>query len=313
LCLFSVLLLMKSKLKKILAKKLRHAKNYAKVVDRDGKLQIEGLGAWHSYWRDPYHLLLTVPWIGFAAIISGSYITVNVIFAFLYLAGGDCLEGAQPGSFLDAFFFSVHTLASIGYGVISPKTHYANVIVTLEAITSLLAIAVVTGLAFARFSKPIARVIFSDVITIAPHNGVPTLMFRAANKRRNLILEAKIIVDFSIDEYTVEGEFFRRIYELKLLRSRTSSFNLAWTVMHSIDEASPLYQVTPELLNNSRASIIVSLTGTDETVAYTINARHIYSAKEILWDYRFVDMLCTDTNGDRILDYRNFHNVAPLD
>jgi inward rectifier potassium channel len=304
---------MRFRIKKILKKRLLHDKNYAKIVDRDGKLQIEGLGAWYSYWQDPYHLLLTIPWLGFAAIVSGSYLIVNVIFACLYLAGGDCLNGAKPGSFLDAFFFSVHTLGSIGYGVISPKNHYANVIVTLEAITSLLAIAVVTGLAFARFSKPTDRVIFSDVVTIAPHNGIPTLSFRAANKRRNLILEARVIVDFAIDEYTLEGEFFRRLYELKLLRHRTSSFNLAWTVMHQIDENSPLYNFTPELLTNGRASIIVSLTGTDETVAYTINVRHIYSAREILWDYRFLDMLCTDTNGDRILDYRNFHSVAPID
>lgn len=304
---------MKFRLKKILEKRLKYPKNYAKIVDRDGRLQVEGLGAWYSYWRDPYHLLLTVPWIGFAAIVSVSYIIVNVIFAFLYLAGGDCLEGAQPGSFLDAFFFSVQTLASIGYGVISPKTDYANIIVTLEAITSLLAIAVVTGLAFARFSKPTARVIFSDVVTISPHNGIPTLIFRAANKRRNLILEARVIVDFSIDEYTLEGEFIRRFYELKLVRNRTSSFNLAWTIMHQIDENSPLYQVTPESLINGRASVIVSLTGTDETVAYTINVRHIYSAGEVLWDYRFLDMLATDTNGDRVLDYRNFHSVAPID
>jgi inward rectifier potassium channel len=304
---------MNLRLKKILTNKVYRPKHYAKITNRNGKLEVEGLGAWHSYWRDPYHLMLTVPWIGFAAIVSVGYILVNVIFALLYLAGGDCLEGAKPGSFLDAFFFSVQTLASIGYGVISPKTLYANIIVTLEAIASLLAIAVVTGLAFARFSKPTARVIFSDVAVITPHNGVPTLTFRAANKRSNFILEARVIVDFLIDEVTKEGEFFRRFYELKLLRQRTSSFNLAWTIMHPIDESSPLYQMTPEMLINGRALIVVSLVGTDETVAYTINARHNYSAQEILWNYRFANMITTKPNGDGCLDYRQFHSVEPID
>ena len=302
---------MKFKLQKI--KKIYRPKHYAKIINREGKLEVDGLGAWHSYLRDPYHLMLTIPWTGFTVVVSVGYIVINVIFALLYLAGGDCLEGAKPGSFLDAFFFSVQTLGSIGYGVISPKTFYANIIVTFEAIASLLAIAVVTGLAFARFSKPSARVIFSDVAVITPHNGVPTLAFRAANKRRNLILEARITVDFSIDQVTKEGEFIRRLYELQLLRQRTSSFNLAWTVMHPIDESSPLYGLTPEVLLDGRAAIIVSLVGIDETVAYTIHARHNYSAQEILWNYRFADMLTTEPNGDRYLNYKYFHSVVSIE
>jgi inward rectifier potassium channel len=298
---------------KIRLKKIYRPKHYAKITNREGKLEVEGLDAWYSFWRDPYHLLLIIPWVGFAALVSVGYIVVNIIFALLYLAGGDCLEGAEPGSFLDAFFFSVQTLASIGYGAITPKTTYANIIVTLEAIASLLAIAVVTGLAFARFSKPTARVIFSDVAVVAPYNGVPTLMFRAANKRRNYILEAQVIVDFALDETTKEGELFRRFYELKLKRQRTSSFNLAWTIVHPIDENSPLYGVTPEMLSKDRALIIISLIGTDATVAYTINARHQYSAREILWNYRFADMLTTKPNGDRYLDYRYFHSVVPIE
>jgi inward rectifier potassium channel len=304
---------MKLRLQKILKQKIVSPKHYAKVINREGKLEVDGLGAWYSYLRDPYHLMLTIPWTGFAAIVSLGYIFVNIIFALLYLAGGDCLEGAKPGSFLDAFFFSVQTLASIGYGAIAPKTTYANIIVTLEAIASLLAIAVVTGLAFARFSKPIARVIFSDVAVIAPYNGIPALTFRAANKRRNFILEARVTVDLSIDEVTKEGEFIRRLYELQLLRQRTSSFNLAWTIRHAIDESSPLYGFTPEMLVDGRAAIIVSLVGIDETVAYTIHARQNYSVREILWNYRFADMLTTKPNGDRYLDYRSFHCVLPIE
>jgi inward rectifier potassium channel len=302
---------MKFKLQKI--KKFYRPKKYVKIINREGKFEVDGLRAWHSYLRDPYHLMLTIPWTGFAGIVSVGYLVINVIFALLYLAGGDCLEGAKPGSFFDAFFFSVQTLGSIGYGVISPKTFYANIMVTLEAIASVLVIAVVTGLTFARFSKPNARVIFSDVAVVAPYNGIPTLTFRAANKRRNFIVEARITVDFSIDEVSKEGESTRRFYELPLLRQRTSSFNLAWTVRHPIDENSPLYGFTPEMLLDGRAIIIVSLVGIDETVAYTINARHNYSVKEIMWNYRFADMLTTDVNGDRYLNYQHFHSAIVIE
>ena len=257
--------------------------------------------------------MLTITWSGFALIVSMVYIIINATFALLYLAGGDCLAGAKPGSFFDAFFFSVQTLGSIGYDVISATTFYANAIVTLEAITSLLAIAVVTGLAFARFSKPNARVIFSNVTVISPYNGIPTLMFRIANERRNLILEARITVDFSIDQVTKEGEFVRCFHELTLLRQRTSSFNLAWTVRHVIDESSPLYGLTPETLIAGNAAVIVSLAGIDETVSYTINARQSYSAREILWNYRFADMVELLPNGDRFLDYQYFHTVLPIE
>ncbi len=286
---------------------------YAKVTNRDGKLELDSLDKWYSYLHDPYHLMLTVSWLGFALIISAGYILINVVFALLYLAGGDCLTGAKPGSFLDAFFFSVQTLASIGYGVISPKTVYANAIVTLEAIISLLAIALVTGLAFARFTKPRAKVIFSDNIVIATYNGIPALIFRAANKRRNQIAEARVTVDLAIDEVSKEGEVLRRFYELPLLRKRTSSFNLAWTIRHVIDENSLLYGLTSDAMIAANAAIVVSLTGIDETVSYTINARHSYSAREILWNHRFVDMLTVETNGDRYLDYQYFHSVMPIE
>jgi inward rectifier potassium channel len=286
---------------------------FVKVINRDGKLEIDSLGGWWAYLRDPYHLLLTISWSGFALMVSVGYIVINVIFALLYLAGGDCLAGAKPGSFLDSFFFSVQTLASIGYGVISPKTLYANLIVTLEAITSLLVIALVTGLSFARFAKPNAKVIFSKNAVISPHNGIQALTFRAANERRNLILEARITVDFAIDEVSKEGEVLRRFYELTLLRQRTSSFNLAWTVRHMIDERSPLFGLTEDRMVSGNALIIVSLVGIDETVAYTLHARQNYSAREILWNHHFADMLTVEPNGDRYLDYQYFDSVVPID
>jgi inward rectifier potassium channel len=296
-----------------LLKPRRLARTVRRIENRDGKFNIVGLDVWYLYWRDPYHLALTIPWLGFMGLVSIAYILINVVFALLYLAGGDCIVGADPGDFWDAFFFSVQTLASIGYGVMSPSTFYANAIVTLESIISLLAIAVVTGLAFARFAKPTARIVFSQAAVIDQFNGVPTLMFRAANKRHNQIVEAQMNVYLLRDEKSLEGTFLRRFYELKLVRHRTPSFTLTWTVMHPIDEDSPFYGQTPESLAKMKAQLIVSLSGTDETVAYTIHARHIFAHSDILWAHRFTDIVYKSPNGDRYLDYTNFHQALPLE
>jgi inward rectifier potassium channel len=267
------------------------------------------MGKWYHHWQDPYHLFLTIPWIGFMGIVSAAYLSLNALFALAYLAGGDCLDGAKSGDFSDAFFFSVQTLASIGYGAIHPKTFYANSIVTIEAIASLLLIAVVTGLAFARFSRPIAKVLFSEFIIVTTHNRQPTLMFRVANERHNFILEATAQIYLIIDEMTAEGEFMRRIHELKLLRQRTPSLILTWTIMHPIDPDSPLYGLTASDLAQRHANLSVLIGGVDETVAYTITARHNYATEEILFDYRFEDIIHNADNGDRLFDYSRFHQV----
>lgn len=194
-----------------------------------------------------------------------------------------------------------------------PQTIYANVIVTIEAMMGLVGIAVMTGLAFARFSRPTARVIFSRVAVIAPHNGVPTLMFRTGNRRRNQILEAQLRVYLMRDEVTTEGKFIRRLHELNLLRSQTPSFTLSWTAMHSIDESSPLYGMTPESLVATRSTIVVSLSGIDETVIQVIHARQTYAAHEILWNNQFVDIFYDTSDGHRYIDYNYFHEVVSIE
>jgi inward rectifier potassium channel len=289
--------------------KFRRRHRTVRIENQDGRLVIHGMGKWYHHWRDPYHLMLTIPWIGFVGVVSAAYLSLNTLFALAYVAGGDCLNGARPGNFSDAFFFSVQTLASIGYGAISPKTFYANSIVTIEAIASLLLIAVVTGLAFARFSRPLARVLFSEFILVGNYNRQPTLMFRVANERHNFILEATAQIYLILDEVTAEGEFMRRIHELKLLRQRTPSLILTWTLMHSIDPDSPLYGLTPADLERRSANISVLISGVDETVAYTITARHNYASKDILFDYQFEDIILRSDNGDRHFDYSRFHQV----
>ncbi len=293
-------------------KKRRTSATKVHFVKRNGRLNIEGLGAWYNYWNDPYHLLLTISWAGFLTLICVGYIFANALFALAYLAGGDGIENARPGNFLDAFFFSIQTMASIGYGAMYPKTTSANLLVTLESLVGLFGVTMATGLMFARFSRPTARVVFSRVAVIVPYEGVPTLMFRTANQRRNLILEASLRVSLARDEITAEGDFMRRIYDLKLLRSQNPSFSLSWTAIHPIDEFSPLYGVKPESLFEDETTILITLIGIDETVGQNIYAHHTFASQDILWNMRFVDILVWEPNGDRYIDYSHFHDVKPI-
>lgn len=289
-------------------------RHQTRLVGQNGQfnLNIVRLGSSPLGFSDLYHQLLTLSWCGFFCRIALLYVISNALFALVYLAGGDCIANAQSGNFKDAFFFSVQTMATIGYGAMYPRTSYANIVVAVEALFGLLGVAMITGLAFARFSRPTARVLFSSVAVIAPQNGVPTLMYRTANQRYNQILEAQQRLTLLRDEFTAEGQFMRRFYDLNLVRSRTPIFALTWTVMHVIDESSPLYGLTAEDLVNHQIEILVTMTGIDETVSQTIHARHSYVAGEILWNMRFVDILSKSPDGGRAVDYNRFHDVIHL-
>ena len=279
---------------------------------RHGRLEIPNIDVWYTHWREPYYLLLTVPWWGFFVLAIVAYIAANAIFAIGYLLGGDCIANANPGSFSDAFFFSVQTLASIGYGAMYPTTTYANVLVTVEAFAGTVGIALVTGLAFTKFSQPTAKVMFSKVATVSNHNGIPTLMIRAANKRLNQIIEAEVRLYLMQDEVSAEGIFMRRFYLLKLLRNQTPKFALSWTVMHPIDRDSPLWGATSESLAQTRATIVVSFTGIDETVSQVLHAFYQYGANDILWQHRFADIIHPTSDENFYVDYSNFHNAFPI-
>ncbi|HIK43467.1 MAG TPA: ATP-sensitive inward rectifier potassium channel 10 [Leptolyngbyaceae cyanobacterium M65_K2018_010] len=288
-------------------------RNSQRIIDRDGGYpQVVRLGELPSPWQDLYHRLLTLSWPGFIALLALAYLAINALFALAYLARDGAIANARPGSFLDALYFSVQTMASIGYGAMYPQTHYANWLVILEAFIGLMLLAMATGLCFARFSLPTARIIFSHYALVAPWNNQPTLMFRTANRRRNRILEARLWVTLVRDEITAEGEFFRRFYDLPMVRAQTPLFALSWTAMHPIDEHSPLYGETPASLAATHAEIIVILTGLDETLSQTIHARHSFVADEILWGYQFLDILGQTSDGRRSIDFRNFHRVKSV-
>lgn len=270
------------------------------------------VGARRSGAADLYHRLLTIPWPGFFAVIAVVYVLFNIVFGTLYLLQAGAVANAHPGSFADAFFFSVQTMATIGYGDMHPATLYANLLVSGEVLLGMTGLALATGLMFARFSRPTARVIFSRKAVIAPYNGVPTLMFRAANQRRNQILEAQVTVAVLRNETTAEREVMRRFYDLALARSRTPMFSLTWTVMHVLDEKSPFYRCTPQSLDTSEAEIVITLIGIDETFAQTIHARHSYGAADIVWNHRFADILTKLEDGTRVIDYRRFDDLIPI-
>ena len=255
---------------------------------------------------------MRLPWWSF--LLGGLllYVVANAAFALLYLAQPGAIARARPGSFWDAFFFSVQTIATLGYGVMAPATFYANIIVTIETAAGLMFLALATGLVFARFSRPTARVLFSRVAVIGPYNGVPTLSFRLANQRGNQILEAEVAVVVLRDERTTEGVLIRRFYDLKLARTRTPVFALTFSVMHEIDRDSPLHGATAASLAATNTELIVTASGLDETIAQRVYARTSYLPHEILWGHRFVDVIGWTDDGCRVIDYRRFHDTVPL-
>jgi inward rectifier potassium channel len=284
-----------------------------RILDRDGRINIVRTGAPNSFVGDLYHFLLIASWLRLLALFVLSYLAANAVFAGLYVLGGDSIEGARPGSFADAFFFSVQTMATIGYGKMVPRTLWAHTLVTVESFVGLMGLALATGMIFAKFSRPTARVLFSRHAVITTRDGVPCLMFRMANQRGNQIVEARIHVVLARNETTLEGESLRRLYDLEMMRAQNALFALSWTAIHPLIEDSPLHRATPESLAADEAEIIVSLTGLDETFSQTVHARHSYVADEIAWGARFVDILSRTPDGRRRVDYTRFHDVIRAD
>jgi len=259
--------------------------------------------------RDVYHWLLTTSWPQFGAIGLGVYLGLNTLFALLFLLDPNGIDHARPGSFADAFFFSVQTIGTIGYGVLAPKDVYANAVMTAENFVGLTFVAVATGVIFARVSRPTARVVFSKNALIVRYEGQKTLMLRAANERANQILEAEVTLTVTKQKRTAEGHMMRRFEDLKVTRARSPLFALTWAIMHVIDEDSPLYGETLETMDEEGLQIIVILSGIDETFAQRIHARYAYLPEDILWDKRFADVIIYDEDGRRIIDYGRFHDV----
>lgn len=283
-----------------------------RVFHRDGTIDIVRKGWKVSRQRDLYHWFLSLRLWSLVGLCAGAYLLLNSFFALLYLLDSEGVANARTGSFADAFFFSVQTMATIGYGSMYPKSVFANLVVTVETVVGLLSFALITGLLFSRFSRPTARVLFSNVAVVSPYNGVPTLMFRVANERRNQLLQAEISVTLLRTERTAEGVEVRRQHDLKLVRDHSAFFSLSWTIMHPIDESSPLWGQTPESLAAGEVELAILLTGTDETFNQMVHGRFAYAAAEIQWNRRLADIIHRTPDGQRIVDYTRFHDTVAL-
>ena len=281
-----------------------------RLVRNDGRIDATILGIRRRPLRDIYFGLLSASWSRLLVTVAIAYVCLNAIFATIYLFTGG-IEGAAPGSFPDAFFFSVQTMATIGYGVMHPKTPLANVLVTLEALIGLLGLALVSGVMFAKFSRPYGQLLFSRVAVISMREGVPCLMFRVANERINHVAEATMRVALVRNERTSEGEGVRRWHDLPLQRNHSPIFALTWTVIVPIDETSILRGASPESLQRDQSELIINLSGMDSTLAASIHARHGYVASEILFGARFADILGFEPSGRRVVDFQRFHDTVP--
>jgi inward rectifier potassium channel len=292
---------------------LKNKKIKSLPVKKKGNKFVE-IGEIFFDWDDIYHFLLTITWWQFITLITSFYFIINFVFACAYLLQDNAINNARSGYLIDAFAFSVQTMATIGYGAMYPQTAYAHLLVSIEVLIGLLLIAMATSLMFARFSRPTAKMIFSNVAVICPYNGIPTLMFRVANLRNNWVAEAQVRVSLLLpEETTSEGHTMRPLQDLVLVRNHSPFLTLAWVIMHPIDENSPLFGLNQDALLKNDYRLFISLTGLDNTVSQDIHSLHAYLPEDILWNHRFVDIVKVRVNGSYYIEDHKFHDVISCD
>lgn len=288
-----------------------------RLLNRDGTFNVrrEGLGYWEAL--SAYHYFLTISWPKFLGYVAGTYVVLNALFAAAFVAlGTGALTGFGNESsmerFISAFFFSVDSMATIGYGNVVPVTFAANALVAFESLVGLLGFAIIAGIMFARFARPRAEIAFSEVAVIAPYRGKTALMFRIVNKKRNEIveMEAKVL----LARRRRGGQATDRDFiPLKLERDRVVFFPLAWTIVHPIDETSPLNTCSPDDLRKLDAELLILLNGFDETFSQTVHTRSSYKVDEIVWGAKFRNMFNPlDPDGTVSVDIRKLHEFDPV-
>jgi inward rectifier potassium channel len=261
--------------------------------------------------RDIYHSLLRASWTRTLAIIVAAFLLANLVFAGLFLLSGG-IANARPGSLVDAFFFSVETMGTVGYGELYPQTPFAHAVVVAEVLCGLLFVATVTGLVFAKFSRPTARILFSRWAVVSKMDGAPALVFRVANARGNLVVATQFQLVLIRTEHTKEGQTIYRMHDLALARPRVPTLTRTYLAVHRIDEHSPLYGATPEVIARDDVQLVVALTGIDGTTSQTIYAGHDYLPQDIRFGVRFDDMLSELPDGRLRVDFTKFNEVVPV-
>ena len=282
------------------------------VYVRSGQVEFLKLNLQRREYRDIYQWVLSLKWPEFTALIAGIYLFLNLVFAGFYTLGDQCIAGVRSGSYVDAFFFSVQTLATVGYGHWYPQTMYGHIVTTIEFIVGVFGLAVMTGLIFVRFSRPAARILFSKSIVIGPLNGRPTLMLRVGNLRAQSMVEAEFRILFTRDEPILEGDNFRYFYHLKLHFDRLISFPASLTLRHTIDQQSPLYGETAESLAKSRATFVASVVGIDPVIPAAVQTQRDYTWRDVRFGERFVEIYSEPTAGRLTVDFGRLHDTEPM-
>ena len=284
-----------------------------RVIGEDGRFNVHRRG---TTWRDfhPYLHLVNMSWPKFLLSLFIGYVVINSLFAGVYFViGPDQLAGAQAatawGTFLNEFFFSSHTLSTVGYGNIAPRGMGANVVATFEALVGVLGFAVATGLLFGRVSRPSARIGFSENMLVAPYQDGTSLQFRMVNRRSNSLmeLEAKVML-MTVD--VVDGKLQRNYNLLRLERPTVLFLPLSWTVVHPINEDSPIWGKTAEDLERLQAEVLILVKGYDDTFSQTVLARHSYRHDEFVWNKRFAPAFSVDDDGDLVLELKKVGEIA---
>ncbi|MEP7222972.1 MAG: ion channel [Novosphingobium sp.] len=290
----------------------RRTSSIAGAILRDDPMRVRPLGG--GRWRllDAYHQLMQLSWPRLCALFVACFMVFNLTFAALYAMdpGGLAVphDAVQLPLFWLQFFFSVHTVATIGYGNVYPVSLFSNVVVVVEITLGILFFALTTGIVFSRFSRPTARILFSHAAVIREIDGVPTLMLRAANQRHNLIYSAHARLAV-LEDGDIGGTRMRRFIDLPLVRESNPVFALTWTIMHAIDDASPLRGWLDAAAPPDDTEVVVLLSGFDESSGQTIYGRWAYQAEHFAWNARFVDIVGTADDGARTIDYARFHDV----
>jgi inward rectifier potassium channel len=280
----------------------------ARVVQLGGREVIaEGLRL--NFWADISHRCMTASWpafIGGAALI---FLGFNAVFASFYWIGNQPISNVPGGAYIDYLYFSIETLSTAGYGDMHPQTHYGHFIATAELFTGIFSMSLMTGLIFARFSRPNARLLFAEHPVISNHDGKPTLMVRFANERHNIIGNAAARLWLLRNEVSSEGKSSRRFYELPLVRSEHPALALSWTLYHVLDAQSPLHGLSAGDLEASSVSLVVVVSGYDVVAAQTVHARKAYDHSDIRFGQRYADILDASQGGRIRIDYGRFHET----
>ncbi len=288
-----------------------HPRSHGTMRVQIGAFEVQKRGASRYDWRDPYHFALSITWLQFALLFLVFNLGINVLFAGLYVLQPGSIANARPGVFSDVFFFSMETLATVGYGAMSPASLYGHSVAAAEIICGMAFTAIMTGLTFVRFSRAKAKILYADRPVVAQHNGLPTLMLRIANGRAGPLVDAKVEMAAIIGEHTREGQFFRRLHDMKLSRDRLQMFPLTWTLMHTIDERSPLHGWDAVRLADSDFRLFVGLKARDFVLGADVYDARSYRGSEIAFGLRYADAVSIDEAGHTIADLTRISVTEP--